>query len=85
MSFRVRPQERSNPDQNFEIIGYLSEMISRQFNDVTAPRGSVKLLSPTEEPDTFGVVIPSGYRGQVLGLWRFQMTPNVALGMTGAR
>jgi hypothetical protein len=78
MSFRVRPQERSNPNQNFETIGFLSEMISRQFNDVTAPRGSVELLSPTEEPDIFGVVIPPGYRGQVLRLWRFEMTPNVA-------
>jgi hypothetical protein len=75
IGFRVEPRERANPSQHFEMIGNLCAMISRQFNHVTAPDGSVAHLSPAREPDTFGVVIPVGYRGDRLPLWRFTMMP----------
>lgn len=75
IGFRAEPEERSNPDENFEIIGCLSEMISREFNDDTAWDGLVRLLAPKREPDTFGVVIPADYRGKALPLWRFNLQP----------
>ena len=71
VSFRLQPETRSNPSQPFELIGCLSEMVSRQFNDITAPDGPVRLLSPKREPDTLGVIIPAEYRGKALRLWRF--------------
>jgi hypothetical protein len=74
--FRIAPEERSNPDQDFEIIGSLSEMVSRQFNDITAPDGAIKLLSPQREPDTLGVVIPHDYHGKTLPLWRLIIKPS---------
>ena len=73
IGFRVEPEHRSNPHQHFEIIGYLSQMISRQFNDMTAPEGSVMRLSPKHEPDSLGVVIPPDYRGKALPLWRLTL------------
>lgn len=78
IGFRAKPEERSNPDQHFEFIGSLSQMMSRQFNDITAPQGSVRLLSPKHEPDTLGVVIPPDYRGKALPLWRFELEPKAA-------
>lgn len=71
----VAPDERANPNQQFEMIGVLSQMISRQYNETTSPEGSVKTLSPSHEPDKFGVVIPKGYRGKKLPLWRFVTQP----------
>src|SRR5262249_17682165 len=68
--FRIAPEERSNPDENFEIIGSLSEMVSREFNDITAPDGAIKLLSPQREPDALGVLTPPDYHGKALPLWR---------------
>jgi len=75
MGFRVTPEERANPDEDFEIVGRLSEMISRQFNELTAPGGAVKHLSPERDPDTLGVVVPLDYRGTALPLWRFTIHP----------
>lgn len=76
IGFRVQPETRSNPGERFELIGFLSQMVSRQFNNITAPDGPVKLLSPKREPDTFGVVIPPDYRGKTLPLWRFILRPS---------
>jgi hypothetical protein len=73
---RVAPEERSNPHERFELVGFLSEMVSREFNDITAPEGSVRLLSPQRQPDTLGVVIPRDYRGQALPLWGFTLQPS---------
>jgi hypothetical protein len=60
----------------FELIGFLSQKLSRQFNDMTAPEGPVKLLTPKREPDTLGIVIPPDFRGKVLRLWRFVLLPS---------
>ena len=76
IGFRVEPEGRSNPDEAFELVGVLSQMVSRQFNDITAPEGSVKLLSPERDPDTLGVLIPPGYEGKALPLWRLIPSPS---------
>lgn len=76
IGFRVAPPARSNPDEHFEFIGFLSQMVSRQFNDITAPEGPVRMLTPKREPDSLGVVIPPEYRGKALRLWRFVLLPS---------
>lgn len=76
IGFRFEPPERSNPDEHFEIVGHLSQMVSREFNGITAPDGSVKFLLPQREPDTLGVAIPADYKGEQLPLWRFTITPS---------
>lgn len=76
MGFRMEPEERVNPDQEFEIIGFLSEMVARQYNDITAPEGAVKLLSPKHDPSDLGVLIPSDYRGEAVPIWRLSLSPS---------
>lgn len=74
--FRAEPEERENPDQHFEVIGHLSEMLSRQFNEMTAPDGAVELLSSDHEPDSLQVMIPPEYKGEAMSLWRFNIKPS---------
>jgi hypothetical protein len=62
--------------QEFEMLGYLSGMISRRFNDLTAPEGKIERLVPASDPGSLGVVIPTDYKGKFLRLWRFIQRPN---------
>lgn len=75
MGVTAAPTERANPDEHFEIIGLLSEMVSRQYNDMTASSGRVDLLPPKRDPDKLGVLIPSGFLGNKLRLWVFVLQP----------
>ncbi|OGQ55823.1 MAG: hypothetical protein A2W66_00530 [Deltaproteobacteria bacterium RIFCSPLOWO2_02_56_12] len=59
------------PNQGFQILGFLSEIISRNYNDITAESGKVHQLSPGNEPGSLGIVIPQEYKGKSLPLWRF--------------
>ena len=66
------------PKQGFAIIGQLSGMISRQFQQHTDPDGKQKLIRPLAEPGKFGISIPDGYKSDRLPLWRFTIEPNYA-------
>jgi hypothetical protein len=67
---------QSDPKQGFAILGFLSEMISRQYNQLTAGDGEIRHLIPQAEPDQLGVLIPHDHKGKVLKLWRFNVQPN---------
>jgi Holliday junction resolvase len=75
MTFIVAPRERANPDQEFEVVGALSELVSRQYDDVTTDSGAVTRISPTAEPSEFGVLIPEDFKGTALRLWQFELHP----------
>ena len=62
--------------QRFAMLGFLSQMTSLQFNELTAEEGEVVRLSPGLDPDKLGIVIPADFRGDDLRLWRFTMSPN---------
>lgn len=63
--------------QLFAILGFLSQMTSLQFNELTAEEGKVVRLSPSLEPDKLGIVIPADFKGENLRLWRFTMSPTL--------
>ena len=63
-------------EQKFEIIGRLSGMISRSYNDLTTSEKGVEQLIPLEEPGSLGVVIPPDYKGRHLPLWQFTQKPS---------
>lgn len=63
------------PNQGFQLLGFLSDMISRSYNAMTAEDGSVRSLSPDAEPGSLGIVIPAGYKSMQLPLWRFTVQP----------
>lgn len=73
--FSVSPAEWDKT-QGFAMLGYLSEMISSQYNLLTSPEGQVRTLSPNLQPNEMGVLIPHNYDGNVLKLWRFELQPN---------
>lgn len=75
IDIEVRPHE-STPGQGFELLGSLSSMISRRYNQLTVSKRGVERLSPSAEPGSLGVVIPSDYKGKQLPLWRFVLKPN---------
>lgn len=76
----VHPSERTE-GQVFEMLGSLSDMIARRYNELTAPEGCVVRLSPMAEPDTLGVLIPETYQGKSLPLWIFTMNPHDRAGI----
>ncbi len=73
--FIAKPKEIT-PGQGFEMIGSMSQMISKQYKWITAPNGEISKLSPCKEPNSLGIVIPNDYKGEVLKLWRFILKPN---------
>jgi len=77
IGYEVQPEHRTEPDQGFEMIGFMSQMLSLQYNDMTAASGRVDLLIPKRDPDSLGVIIPSDFKGQKLRLWRFYLTPSI--------
>lgn len=77
LGFEVEPEQRAEPDQGFEVIGFMSQMVSRQYNEMTAAHGRVDLLIPKRDPGDLGVIIPPGFKGETLRLWRLYLTPSL--------
>jgi hypothetical protein len=73
--FVSQPVER-HPEQDFQMIGSMSGMISRRFNNMTAPEGEIERLSPKTESSSLGLQIPDDFQGEVLHLWRFIQQPS---------
>jgi hypothetical protein len=71
IGLEVTPDKRANPGQAFEVIGFMSQMLSRQYDEMTVGNEGVDLLIPTADPGDLGVMIPSAYKGEKLPLWRF--------------
>jgi len=76
LSTRFIATKQTASGQEFAIIGQLSQMISRQFNELTAPEGQIVRLAPSQDPEKLGIVIPADYKGDVVRLWRFVLQPN---------
>ena len=65
------------PRQGFEVIGTLSRMASRQFDELTAPTGAIRRLEPNvKDPESWIPSIADSYAGQDLPLWIFRQEPN---------
>lgn len=62
--------------QQFAMLGFLSHMVSLQFNELTAEEGEVVRLSLSTDPDNLGILIPADFRGDDVRLWRLVMSPN---------
>lgn len=79
ISFSSTPNEVSN-DQDFEIIGNLSSMISNAFRELTVDDGSdVVSLDVKYDPEFFSLAIPKDYDGEALPIWQIELQPNLEL------
>lgn len=65
IEFSVTPEIRSN-DQEFEIIGSMSQIISNQYLEATSAGKEIKSLAPTKDSSEFGAVIPRDYDGKAV-------------------
>ncbi len=74
IEYLAEPVEKT-PRQGFEMVGSMSGMISRRYNELTVSSGRVERLSPQVEPGSLGIAIPTNYQGGVLPLWRFIQQP----------
>ena len=68
--------ESPSEEQNFQMIGELSSMISSAYNEHTVYERSVIALDTQLDPEVFSVNIAEGYKGGDLPLWQFIMQPN---------
>lgn len=75
IEYTIEPEEQV-PGQGFDILGSLSSMISLHYLELTSSREQIRLLSPSCEPQSLGVRIPKGFKGDELRLWQFSMCPN---------
>lgn len=65
-----------NEKQGFNLVGFLSSVISEKYNSATTREGEVERLSPQNGPEQFQVYIPEDYKGNILHLWRLVIQPN---------
>jgi len=76
VSFISHPEHPSN-NQQFEIVGDLSSMISAAFRELTADDlAGVFALDVGQDPQAFSLRIPKNYKGEALPLWQFAIQPN---------
>jgi hypothetical protein len=71
----LAPEIGEDSGQPFSMLGYISEMVSNQYTELTVKDGKVTQLRPDVNPGKFGILIPSDYKGKVLKLWRFKLQP----------
>lgn len=71
----IAAPEEPVPNQSFQLLGSLSDMISRSYNALTVDGENVLSLSPAAEPGSLGIVIPLEYEGTDLPLWRLLIRP----------
>jgi len=55
----IARHEEPVPNQQFQILGFLSEMISRNYNDLTASDTGIDRISPQVDPDSLSILIYS--------------------------
>jgi hypothetical protein len=71
-----QPRQYSNPHQDFEMIGTLSSMFSRDYATHTLDEVGVVQTEAELRPDWFAPLIDANYKSNALPLWRFVLQPN---------
>ena len=74
IEYSAEPMEKT-PRQRFEVIGSMSGMISRRYNELTVSSGQIERFTPQVEPGSLGTAIPTNYQGRELPLWRIIQQP----------
>uniref|UniRef100_UPI0037D996E0 hypothetical protein n=1 Tax=Tardiphaga sp. TaxID=1926292 RepID=UPI0037D996E0 len=72
------PREHANPDQEFEIVGTLSTMFSRDYAVRTLSEEGVVQTEAELRPDWLLPIIDAHSKNSSLPLWSFVLQPNRA-------
>lgn len=75
MEIQFEP-ENSISGQAPQMLGALSTLITRAYDDLTTHERKVRRLRANAAPDELGIAIPNDYVGRSLPLWRFTLKPN---------
>jgi len=81
MRFVYAPMEPVE-EQAPQIVGTLSNMVSKSYKELTVRDGAVVALDIKHDPDVFTLGIPEGYQG-LLPLWQFILQPTYDLRAPG--
>jgi hypothetical protein len=73
----IAEPETTTPGQGFEIIGAMSSLISRRYQNLVLTSSSGERISISAEPASLGLMIPEDYKGKALPLWIFHIQPNL--------
>jgi hypothetical protein len=75
-----QPRERTNPHEDFEMIGTLSSMFSRDYATHTLDEVGVVQTEAELRPGWFSPLIEASQKSKALPLWRFVLQPNRKIG-----
>lgn len=76
IDFVCEPEEtEDDEDQEFSTIGFISKMLSNQYNAATAPDGKVERLEPERGVGAFKIPLPLGRERRDLRIWTFRIHP----------
>jgi hypothetical protein len=81
IDYVIESHERTQ-GQNFEFLGFMSSMISRQYREVLGVSSGDRAMTIATEPGLLGLTIPKDYKGKALPLWRFHVKPKLSGGKT---
>ncbi|NTI32875.1 hypothetical protein [Rhizobium rhizogenes] len=73
LEFKWTPQERSNPGEEFEMIGKLSSMFSRYYAEQTIGLDGLTQTEADPVPSWFKPLLDVDHKSDALRLWRFQI------------
>lgn len=79
LQFVFEPEE-VHPEQGFETIGWLSQMVSSAYRELTVDESGVIALDVRHDPEMFTLHIPQGFKSETLPLWQFVLQPNPKFG-----
>jgi len=75
IEFIFEPEHPSD-NEGFDMIGYLSSMISTAYRERTILDDKVVSIDANVDPVQFNIGIPDDYKSDELPLWRFKIQPN---------
>lgn len=76
LSFIAAPESRNNPGENFEFVGSLARLFSRQFEGLTSTPDGVVALDFMPAPGALKELIPRDVTSSEIPLWLFELVPS---------
>lgn len=74
IEFRWEPEMQEN--EGFETIGFLSQIFSHYYSELTMEGQQVQQLYAPARPEWFAPLTMSNYEKNSLPLWQFKLQPS---------
>lgn len=77
--WHFEPVEHPNAKHGFEMIGSLSELFARYYDDRTIKGSEVVQIQATPKPQWFAPLLTRDYESETLPLWHFELRPELKI------